>query len=439
MRHTVDMAGQLTRRKTGAKTVEWLGLSAFVLAVYLIVVLAGGLLLGTVQLPHVGLSVLATAIIAVGFEPVRRRLQRFTTRLFYGGRLSPYEVLARFPDTVASAYSSEDLPDRMAQVLVQGTGVEWAQVWLTVRDGLALAATWPAEASADLALPVVTAAGSSTAGSRVLGVYDRTELLGALRVHERENQPLTPVEEQLFAGLAAQAGLALRGTQLRTELSRRLAELQQRADELQTSRTRVIEAQDAERRRLERDLHDGAQQQLIALIVNLRLAQTLLKRSPVDGGQLLGKQRDRVEDTIDSLSGLSRGLYPTDSGLEQALRAAAAASAIRVDLRIEDVGRQTETVEAATYFCCLEALQNAAKHSAASHIDIELEDHSTHLVLRITDDGRGFVPGTSADGRGLVNMRERIESVDGRLSVVSSPAAGTVITAEIPTAPSVVV
>jgi signal transduction histidine kinase len=139
------------------------------------------------------------------------------------------------------------------------------------------------------------------------------------------------------------------------------------------------------------------------------------------------------------LSGLPRGLYTTQSGLEQALRAAAAASAIPVELHFEGVGRHTETVEAATYFCCLEALQNAAKHSGASRIDVELEDQSTHLVLRITDDGRGFVPGSSADGRGLGNMRERIESLDGTLSVVSSPGAGTVITAKIPTAPSAVV
>jgi signal transduction histidine kinase len=433
------MAGQLTRKNVGAKTVEWLGLSAFVLAVYLIVVLGGGLLLGTVQSPHVGLSVLATAIVAVSFEPVRHRLQRLTTRLFFGGRSSPYEVLARFPNTVASAYPSEDLPDRMAQVLVEGTGVAWAQVWITVRDRLALAATWPADASGDVAPPVMTNTETLKPSGRVLGVYDRTELLAALRLHERENQPLTPIEEQLFAGLAAQAGLALRGAQLRTELSRRLAELQQRADELRTSRANVVETQDAERRRLERDLHDGAQQQLIALIVNLRLAQTLLARSPVHGAQLLRKQRTAVQDTIDSLSRLARGLYPTDSGLEQALRAAAAASAIPVELRIEGVRRQTETVEAAAYFCCLEALQNAAKHSAASHIDVDLDDQGAHLVLRITDDGRGFVPGTSADGRGLVNMRERIESLDGRLSVVSSPGVGTVITATIPTVRSAVV
>jgi signal transduction histidine kinase len=327
----------------------------------------------------------------------------------------------------------------MAQVLVEGTGVAWAQVWITVRGRLALAATWPAGTSGDLAPPVVTNTETLTPSGRVLGVYDRTELLAALRLHERENQPLTPIEEQLFAGLAAQAGLALRGAQLWTELSRRLAELQQRADELQTSRANVVETQDAERRRLERDLHDGAQQQLIALIVNLRLAQTLLARSPVHGAQLLRKQRAAVQDTIGSLSRLARGLYPTDSGLEPALRAAAAASAIPVELRIEGVRRQTETVEAAAYFCCLEALQNAAKYSGASRIDVDLEDQSTHLVLRIMDDGRGFVPGSSADGRGLVNMRERIESLDGRLSVVSSPGVGTVITAKIPTARSAVV
>ena len=253
------------------------GLAIFVGGVYVVVVLGGGMLIGRTSSPSLALSVLATAIVALAFEPVQSRLERLAADLVRGGKPSPYDVLSRFSETVTGSYASEELPARMAKVLADGTGAEWAQVWLSVNDQLTLAAIWPPDADTSDDTPP---GAHEPAGRRALEVRQAGELLGVLRLQERERQPLTPVEERLFAGLAAQAGLVLHGARLRAELSLRLDELSARAEELRVSRERLVDTQDAERKRLERDIHDGAQQHLVALAVNLRLAQTLARRSP---------------------------------------------------------------------------------------------------------------------------------------------------------------
>ena len=158
----------------------------------------------------------------------------------------------------------------MAKVLAEGTGTQWAQVWLMVQGRLALAATWPAVVDADDLPP----GDHEPPGRRVLAVRQAGEVLGVLRLQENVRRPMTAVEERLFAGLAGQAGLVLRGVRLRAERAERLAELSARAEELRMSRELLVDTQDAARRRLERDIHDGAQQHLVAMAVNLRLAQT---------------------------------------------------------------------------------------------------------------------------------------------------------------------
>ena len=175
-----------------------------------------------------------------------------------------------------------------------------------VNDDLVLAATWPPTADADQQPP----GADPPPGRRALTVRLAGEVLGVLRLQEHDRQPLTPVEERLFAGLAAQAGLVLHGVRLRAELAQRVVELSARAEELRVSRERLVDTQDAERRRLERDIHDGAQQHLVALAVNLRLAQTLATRSPERARKVLAEQRAAARTTIDTLVDLSRGIYP---------------------------------------------------------------------------------------------------------------------------------
>ncbi|MGH8971373.1 MAG: hypothetical protein ACRDV1_15645, partial [Actinomycetes bacterium] len=196
------------------------GLAGFVVGVYVVVVLGGGALIGRTDSPSVPLSVLATAIVALGFGPVQARLERAATDLVRGGTPTPYDVLSRFSETVTGGYATEELPARMSMLLAQGTGAEWAQVWLTVADRLTLSATWPPDAEADPATPYPEpdARDATGEGRRALTVRHGGQLLGVLRLQERPGVPLTSVEERLFTGLAAQAGLVLRLAGLRAEL-----------------------------------------------------------------------------------------------------------------------------------------------------------------------------------------------------------------------------
>ncbi len=414
-----------------------LAMVLFVAAVYVVVVRGGGALIGQTDSPHLGLSVLATAIVALGFGPVLARVRRLAANLAQGGRAAPYEVLTRFLAQVTEAYPTEEVPVRMARLLAEGTGAAYAQVWLVVAGRLTLASTWPPDASTVANPPVPADEGRVTHGQRVLPVYDADEMLGVLLIQERDRQPLSPVEEKLFGGLAAQAGLVLRTVRLQAELAGRLAEISHRAAELQASRERIVATQDEERRRLERDIHDGAQQHLVALAVGLGLAQTLVARSWDRAEDVFADLRTTVGDTIETLTDLSRGIYPrtlTEAGLAPALRAAAATCPVPVTVTIEELGREPAEVEAALYFCCVEALQNVAKHAHASRVSVQAGRRDGALTLVVADDGAGFSGGTPRTGSGLANMRDRIESAGGTLTVVSRPGKGTEITVRVPLA-----
>ena len=426
------------------------GLAGFVVTTYVVVVLGVGALVGRTDSPDLTLSVVATAVVALGFEPVQRRLDQVARRLVDGGTPSPYDVLSRFSETVTGGYTTEELPGRMATVLGEGTGAEWAQVWLTVQDRLTLAATWPPDASADERPPepVDDARDVTGEGRRALPVRHGGQVLGVFRLQERPDQPLTTVEERLFSGLAAQAGLVLRLVGLRAELAARHDELVARADELRASRERLIETQDAERRRLERDIHDGAQQHLVALAVNLRLAETVATRSPERAARVLADQAVAAREAIETLSQLSRGIYPrllADEGLVPALRAAVATSPVPVTVEADgtvdpDAAKRPPTgVEAALYFFAMEAVQNAAKHAAASAVTVRLtlagEGPDARWRLSVTDDGTGFdAAGAEAagGGAGLSNMRDRLDAVGGSAQLVSRPGHGTTAVAEVP-------
>lgn len=434
-------AGGRSRTDRRSRALVLGGLAAFVVGSYVVVVLGGGALVGQTDSPNLALSVLATAVVALGFEPVQQRLERAADQLVRGGTPSPYDVLSRFSETVTGGYSTEELPGRMATLLGQGTGAAWAQVWLTVQDRLTLAATWPPDADADRSPPApVTDAGDSTSpGRRALPVRHGGQLFGMFRLQEHPDQPLTSVEERLFTGLAAQAGIVLRLVGLRAELAARHDELLARAEELQASRERLIETQDAERRRLERDIHDGAQQHLVALAVNLRLAETIAARSPERAARVLAEQADAARDAIATLTRLSRGIYPpllSAEGLVPALQAAMTSSTVPVSIRTLGAGgRLPRAVEAALYFCALEAVQNAAKHAHATGIQLELsvDPAGGQVELVVADDGGGFDPSAgSGDGAGLENMRDRIDDVGGSVSLTSQPGRGTRIQASVP-------
>lgn len=415
------------------RALVWFGMAGLVVAVFVIVVLGGGLLTGQTDRPGMSLSVLATGVVALTFEPARRRLEHVATRRVRGGRETPYDLLTGFADSVTGSFPADELPARMAMMLAEATGAAWAQVWLSVRGQLTPAATWPVDAVADDQPPDFLTQASWVPGRRVLRVQHAGRTLGALTLQQPDHSPLTPVEEQLFSGLATQAGMALRNAQLRAELAQRLTELSERAEELQVSRARLVATQDEERQRLERDIHDGAQQQIVALGVNLRLARMLVTPAPERAARLVTEQQAAAEDAIETLSQLANGIYPAvlaEAGLEAALHAAATAGPIPVEIESSLVDRFPGEVEASLYFCGLEAMQNAAKHSGASRITIRLTS-TNGACLQIADNGQGF-ESTAVAGAGLTNMRDRIDSVGGELTINSRRGGGTTVLARVP-------
>ena len=416
------------------RVLVWIGMAVFVVGVYVVVVRGGGALIGRTDSPNVVLSMLATATVALWFARVQTSVEGWASRLLGDRSAASYDVLSRFSEGMPEEESTEDLAARMARLLAEGTGAQWAQVWVSVANRLTLAATWPADADAPVTPPALLPdAPPADPGVRTLTVTHGGEFLGVLRLQERHGLLLAPVEERLFTALADRAGLMLRHLGVRADLEARRAELVERSDELKASRRRLIETQDGERRRLERDLHDGAQQHLVALAVNLRLAQTLSSSSPVRTAALLRLQADAAEVAIETLHSLSRGIYPSmlsEHGLVAALRTAVATSAIPVTITAHAMVRLPSAIEAALYFCCMEAVQNAAKHSRASSLVVHISDQAGASRLVVTDDGDGFSPTSGqSTGAGLHNMRDRMDAVGGVVTVTSRPGTGTTVTA----------
>jgi signal transduction histidine kinase len=395
------------------------GLAAFITAVYVGIVVGIGTLIGSASRPNLALSILATAVIAVAFQPVRERVQAVANRLVYGHRATPYEALTAFSHRVADAYADEDVLPKLASVLAEGTGATCASVWIRHAGELVAAATWP-PTEAPLSRGVA---------DRVAEVRHQAEALGELTARKRPGEPFTPVEETLMNDLAAQAGQVLRNVRLTSELQARLTEISAQAVELRASRQRIVAVQDAERRRLERNIHDGAQQHLVALAVKLRLAAALVKRDPVKARRSLKELEAQTAEARQTLRDLAQGIYPPalrEGGLVAALQPHA-------EIIAEGVGRYDPEVEAGVYFCCLEALQNAAKYAKATRLEVHLQQQNGHLAFSVIDDGIGFDATRTSAGTGLQNMKDRVASLGGLLSLESKPGNGTTISGRLPT------
>ena len=414
------------------KTVVYGVLGAFITAVYVSIVVGIGSLVSTGGEPNLGLSILATAVVAVAFQPVRERVQRFANRLVYGERATPYEVLSDFSHRMAGTYAAEDLLPRMARVLAEGIGASRAEVWLRTEVELRLAAAWPPEERLEEGTLPLEEGGhelpSLPGVSRAVPVRHHGELLGALAVAKAPGEPLTPTEDHLISGLASQAGLVLRNVRLTQELVARLKELQ-------ASRKRLVAAQDEERRKLERDIHDGAQQQLVALGIKLRLARMLATKDPPKAEEMLGQVEQETIQALENLRDLARGIYPpllADRGLEAALSAQARKSPVPTIVETDGMGRYPQEAEAAVYFCCLEALQNVCKYAGAATARISLEERDGEVVFSLTDDGRGFDPDATSRGSGLQNMADRLAAIGGSVEVHSRPGHGTTVIGRVP-------
>jgi signal transduction histidine kinase len=404
-------------------------LAAFITLVYVAIVVGIGTLVGSGGRPNLVLSIVATAVVAVGFQPVRERLQKVANRLVYGRRATPYEVLSEFSERVAETYAGEEVLPRMARVLADGTGAERAAVWLRSGDGLHAAAAWPESADGAASLLVrghLLPAIPDT--DRAVAVRHQGELLGALSVSKRKGESLTPIEEKLLDDLAHQAGLVLKNVGLTADLQRRL-------DELRASRQRLVAAQDEERRRLERNLHDGAQQNLVAIKVKLGLAEMMMTKDPQNARDLITALKADADEALQTLRDLARGIYPpllADQGLQAAIQAQAGKATLPVTVEGNGVGRYPQEVEAAVYFCVLEALQNVQKYAGATSVIVRVSDVHDDLQFEVRDDGRGFDQTSVVRGAGLTNMDDRLDALGGKLTVTSEVGRFTLVSGSIP-------
>jgi signal transduction histidine kinase len=412
-----------------SRTIVYASLAVFITAVYVGIAVGIGTLVGSGGKPNLGLSILATAIVAVGFQPVRERLQRVANRLVYGKRATPYEVLSQFSVRVAESYASDDVLPRMARVLAEGTNADLAEVWLRSGDSVQRAAVFPLQTSVPPAVHVNGAAELSIpAADRSVDVRHQGEVLGALTVTKHRGESLTPIEIKLMDDLAHQAGLVLKNVGL-------TADLQARLDDLRASRQRLVAAQDDERRRLERNLHDGAQQHLVAIKVKLGLVEMLATRDPEKAKATIVALKHDADEALETLRDLARGIYPpllADKGLAVALQSQARKATLPVQVDADGVGRYAQETEAALYFCTLEALQNVQKYARASSATVRIREEGAELAVEVSDDGRGFDVTATTRGAGLTNMEDRLEALGGTLQIQSSPSHGTRLRATVP-------
>jgi signal transduction histidine kinase len=397
-------------------------LAAFVAAVYLLVVVGGGLLIGESDRPHLLLSVLATGIVALAFEPLRESLRRRFA-------VSAYDRLARFVSSVADTVATEEIAPELARLVGEGTRAVAVEVWLqSARPGAPaeVVARWP-HAGGRLQ--------PGGPGSDVYQIRHGGELLGWLVVSERPGRPLEPIEQQLVGDLCAEAGLAFKHVQLIEDLRHRVAESKQRAAELRSSRQRLVAAADAERRRLERNIHDGAQQHLLALAINLALTRRLLSTNPQQVPPQVAQLPAAVTRTMAALEDLARGIFPEQLVRDGVAAALTAAAPGVIPLTVGDAtsGRYPREVEAAAYFCCLEAIQNAVKHSRGSRVVVHLASRGDSLCFEVVDDGHGFDVEAAGAAAGTVNLRDRVEAFGGRAEITSGPT-GTRVRGWIPVA-----
>jgi signal transduction histidine kinase len=389
------------------KTVVYGLLAAIVTGIYVAIVVGIGTLVGSGG--SVFLSAVAAALVALLFQPLRRRAQHLANRIVYGERATPYEVLAGFSERLGDTYSLDDVLPRVARVLGEGIGAERVAILLGTGEAAVPVASWPD--------------GDAPDGSRerAFEVRHQGDALGEIRVTMPSDEAMGPAQERLAIDVAAQAGLVLRNAAL--------------VADLRESRRRIVAAQDERARKLERDIHDGAQQQLVALAVKLGLVERLIARDVSAAERMVAEAKTDTSDALENLRDLARGIYPpvlADQGLAAALRSQARKAPMPVEVEPDGVGRYPEETEAAVYFSCLEALQNVAKYAEARHATVRLSQADGVLTFEVTDDGRGFDPDAAERGSGLQGIADRLAALGGILTVRSAPGEGATIAGSLP-------
>jgi signal transduction histidine kinase len=408
-----------------SRLVVYGALATGIVVLYVAVVVGVGRLVGAGDEPDLALAVTATALAAMAFDPARRGLQKMSNRAVYGTRATPYETLAAMSRRVGSWHEPTELLDRMAQAIADATGGR-GEVWVASSTGLTRVAAWPLSTTDDSSEPAGTDHRTGPSGMQrrgndaeaVFAVHHGGLELGALTVSKPKGERLSASEHRLLDDLAGSAAFVLENARL--------------VDEVRASRQRLVAAQDTERRRVERDLHDGAQQRLLELALTLRRAEREIGEGAA--GEIVAAALHQLQQALSELRDLARGIHPavlTQQGLTAALESLGARSAVAVELDLSVDGRLAAPLESTAYFVASEALTNVTKH-AGDEVSVRLSARRCGdgmLRIEVSDDGIG---GADRHGAGLQGLADRVAALDGRFEVRSPLGSGTQITAVLP-------
>jgi signal transduction histidine kinase len=378
----------------------------------------------------VGTAVLLAAAAMLLFQPVRRRLERTADSWVFGERLDGYQVIMQFSASLRPPQPAGELLPALAAAVRRGLRLGWARVQVDVAEAgrETLSGTdGPVPEKAEPAL--------------VMPLIDGDSELGRIECGPRVDGPLLTEDRRLLEQLAGQAAAAVRNIHLSAQLGAQLDVIRDQAAQLSASRARIVAAQDAERQRIQRDLHDGVQQDLVVLTARLATARERLRRGDPGAGDLLAEVQRDLAILVGNLREFAHDIHPpvlADRGLLQAVEAQAARMPIEVafyaDPGLRGV-RFPPEVETAAWYLLTEALTNAVKHSGASRVSITLRRDDRRLAIEVRDNGCGFDPAT-ARGLGMSSLADRASIVDGTLHIDSAPGRGTRLRAQIPLARS---
>jgi signal transduction histidine kinase len=412
--HLLDL--ELVIRKSVVYGVLWLVIAFGYMA------LAAFVGVATTKRYEVGVVVLVTILATIAFQPVRAIVERLASRVVYGERLSGYQAVSRLGSGLEAA-APEKAAAMVAAIVRQALDAKWARVVIEGAHPI-LAVDSPTDTSgveAAITIPI-------TYGE---------ELVGRVECGPKSEGRYRERDTELLITLTRHTALAIRNAKQAAELADRLEMINVQAQELHASRARIVQAEETGRRRLERDIHDGVQQELVALLAKIRRARNQLGRDPLAVGALLEEVQEETKLALSDLRDLAQGIHPTvlsDRGLAEAIEDRVSRMPASVSLEVGDQVRSTrfaQAVEGAAYFTVCEGLANAMKHAAAHRLVVRLGSEGDDLVVEVSDDGAGFeTHGVTRSG--LSGLADRIEALGGRFLVTSVPGGGTQLHATLP-------
>ena len=397
------------------RSVVYGALWAVIAAAYVMVAAGFGIAVG--QRVPLALAVVLAIAATLFFQPARRRLEAIADRLVFGPRLSGYELISRLGVGLQSTIAIEDVAGAVARAVHAGLGASWVRVALD----------WPDRA------PIATAGidpGSAAVVELSAPLVHGDQMVGVIECGPKVEGRYEAADQELLNTLGRQAALAIRNSQLSAELSHHV-------DELAASRARLVQAEEVGRRRLERDLHDGVQQELVGVLARLGLARNQLRRDRDLAETTLREAQVDAQRALEGLQELARGIHPailTDRGLVEAVEERATRMTVPVEIHANGLNqgaRYPLELEGAAYFFVSEGLANVLKYASATRVHVRFHTEPGQLVVDVQDDGRGFDP-ISVKKSGLRGLEDRISALGGHVEVVSRPGQGTELRAYLP-------